>query len=366
MRVLFITKRFYTNRDLIGDRYGRLFHLPIQLGARGHDVRVIALDYRGGRGDDLILERARFESVPFHGFMALRSLRTLEARVESERPDVIIASADTPLGLLGRRLARRAKALFVFDVYDNYGTFASARVPGMTRAFESVVESADLVLVVSRALADLTEARARDLAIVPNGVDPVVFRPIDRATVRSRLGIDPSERVIGYFGSIEAERGIETMIDAVERLNAPDAVGVHRLLMAGHDQLGVTGAAPWIDHRGVVTQSEVAQMINACDVVVLPYLDDDWGRYTFPNKLAEYVACGVPIVATSIPQFADITGSGYQGLCTPGDAHAMSCAIEAQLLSPDAVGISLAPTWAALGEVLEHAIVSVRERRAPK
>ena len=46
MRILFLNKRQYTNRDVLDDAYGRLWEFPTELAARGHDVQALLLSYR--------------------------------------------------------------------------------------------------------------------------------------------------------------------------------------------------------------------------------------------------------------------------------------------------------------------------------
>lgn len=46
MRVVVLTKRQYTNRDVIDDRYGRLWEIPLGLAREGHEVTCVCLSYR--------------------------------------------------------------------------------------------------------------------------------------------------------------------------------------------------------------------------------------------------------------------------------------------------------------------------------
>ena len=46
MRIYLICKRYYTNKDLIKERFGRLYHLPKEWAANGAEVWVNAIDYR--------------------------------------------------------------------------------------------------------------------------------------------------------------------------------------------------------------------------------------------------------------------------------------------------------------------------------
>src|SRR5690606_32445755 len=123
------------------------------------------------------------------------------------QPDVIVASGDCFVGIAGLYLARVAAARFVFDVYDDYSSFGSYRAFAGWDALGHLLERADLVLYASQSLAERHPAGSRWL-LVPNGVDPEVFRPIPMATARKQVGLDDTEtKWVGYFGSMEPDRG---------------------------------------------------------------------------------------------------------------------------------------------------------------
>ncbi|MCU0974490.1 MAG: hypothetical protein MUF80_11140, partial [Burkholderiales bacterium] len=64
MRVFFLAKRYYTNKDLLEDRFGRLFHLPVQLAAQGANVAVTAMDYRNPEPYQMHAEGVSFRTAP--------------------------------------------------------------------------------------------------------------------------------------------------------------------------------------------------------------------------------------------------------------------------------------------------------------
>ena len=47
MRIAFLCKRRYMGKDVILDRYARLYEIPFQLARLGHDVRGFCLSYQG-------------------------------------------------------------------------------------------------------------------------------------------------------------------------------------------------------------------------------------------------------------------------------------------------------------------------------
>lgn len=352
MRFILLTKRRYTNKDLLNDRFGRNFHLPIQLGLRGHGGMVLAADYDGQRDDGFEESNVQFRSFR----LAPRSLRIqVPIRgIRAFKPDVVIANGDVHLGVMGSLIARRLSVPFVYDLYDNYESFASARIPGVRLAHRRTVRKSDLVVCVSPGLYAHVRGISRHAVVVGNGVDPETFYPRDRLASRRRLGISPDEPVLGYVGGISDGRGIDFVLQGV---GAVRAMGTSvRLVLLGVDTSRLDLDEPWIMHLPAVEQRLVPSVISAFDVAVWPYVANSWGRFVHPNKLGEYLACGVPVLATDLPEFRLV--APYPGIAwyKHGDPGDFALALLRQLKAPSEVSLPSALTWRSQGQLLEGAL----------
>lgn len=351
MRILLLCKRRYTNMDLLADRFGRLFHLPLQLARHGFDVEVVALDYRSTAREEMRAEGVRFRTEPAdiaHLPLLYPRLRKL---VREARPDVIIASGDSHIGYLGLRLARGAGARSAFDVYDYYPAFKGNRLPGMRWMFRKAVAGADLVIAAGGRLACELQPLNPCIAVIGNGVDTALFRPIERETARRELGLDPAIPIAGYFGSINPTRG-PLLIEAAALLRAR-GIDLH-LLLAGPVR-GIPLEREWIDYRGQVAQSAIPALINACDVAVIPYLSSPFNDRSSACKIAEYLACGVPVVATDVAGHADYFGDTENALCAP-TPQAMADTIARQIERPSHATLPPGMSWEGLGTTLANAL----------
>ena len=202
------------------------------------------------------------------------------------------------------------------------------------------VMSADLVVVVSRALADqLAEAgvdRARILTN-PNGVDPDRYRPdIDGRGVRTACGWD-REVVVGFIGTFEPWHGAEILARAFVALRTadPGLSAQVRLLMIGDGAtlpsvrriLDERGAAGSTAFTGLVPQERGPEYLAACDILVAPHLPNQDGTPFFgsPTKLFEYMAMGKGIVASDLDQIGEVIEHGRTGwLVQPGSVDALA------------------------------------------
>jgi glycosyltransferase involved in cell wall biosynthesis len=165
--------------------------------------------------------------------------------------------------------------------------------------------------------------------VIPNGVDVQRFRP-DVVPIRG----DRDAFTVGFVGTLKPWHGIGTLVDAFQAFarRHPEA----RLLVVGDgpglDELRVTLAARGLDAvshlTGAVDPAEVPALLTSMTVATAPY-PNETGFYFSPLKLFEYMAAGLPIVASRVGQIATIIEDGASGvLCPAGDAGSLAEAFE--------------------------------------
>ncbi len=101
------------------------------------------------------------------------------------------------------------------------------------------------------------------------------------------------------------------------------------------------------------------RLIGACEVVVIPYHEDKLWSVCNACKIAEYLACGVPIVATRVSDHAEILALAPQGLCKPDDVEDLARAIRQQLRFPQRLAFDRTLAWKDLGERLDERLGSL-------
>ncbi|MCP4627790.1 MAG: group 1 glycosyl transferase, partial [bacterium] len=128
LNVLVLTKRQYTNKDLIDDRFGRIWELPAGLAAKGHRITGLCLSYKKRSEGVFHVDGMIWESINA-GPLKIAGLRRFcrRARQLAQDADVIWASSDSIYGIIGYYLARCLRIPFVFDLLDNYEYFLLAR-----------------------------------------------------------------------------------------------------------------------------------------------------------------------------------------------------------------------------------------------
>jgi glycosyltransferase involved in cell wall biosynthesis len=170
--------------------------------------------------------------------------------------------------------------------------------PAPRRMIQAAAQAADGLITVCEALKtpllELGIAGER-VTVLRNGVDLALFRPEPHDTARAQLGL--TRRTLASVGHLIARKGHHHVIAALPRLADTDLViagdGVEKsALMAQAQSLGV---AERIRFLGAVPQAKLRTLYSAVDALVLASSREGWA-----NVLLEAMACGTPVIASSV------------------------------------------------------------------
>lgn len=212
------------------------------------------------------------------------------------------------------------------------------------QAEQWVLSRASAVLTVSAPLRDYVTSLGiapQRVHVVPNGVDPRLFRPgPPDPEVRARWDLG-GRLVLGYVGGLRAWHGVETLPKLLQRLTP--RYPKLRLVIVGDGplrgelerRLREAGSAQSTVFTGALPHEEIPALIRQFDVALAPYPKLKHLFYFSPLKVFEYMACGVPVVAASLGQVAEVVRHGDTGvLYPPGDLDALSAACHQLLTQP--------------------------------
>jgi glycosyltransferase involved in cell wall biosynthesis len=227
-------------------------------------------------------------------------------------------------------------------------------VHGLSKRFfwRAPFRQARLIVTVTNALRRLLSARGippRAVCVAPDGVDMSLFAgPADKKECRVACGLPPRAALVGYAGRFAVfgqEKGIAVLIRAMSRISAdyPHA----RLLLVGGPASFVPGYYALADRCGLgrrnviyiphVPAHAVPRLLRACDALAIPLpLSDFAAYYTSPLKLFEYMASGVPVIASDLPALREIINEENAFFARPGDDADWAHALSVVLARPDA------------------------------
>lgn len=341
-----------------------MYTLTGQLDAGLDPVAVTALDFPRSIGiddvpDEEIVGGVRYRHLvreqipdkePWDEYLSAYAT-ALAPVVAQEAPDLIHVHS----GHRGTEAALVAMAvgaaLDVPVVYEVRGFFESlwtqdtawaerAEVYERRRAAEAhCLRQAAAVVTLSESMKDDIVARDVDPAhvhVVPNGVDPSAFVPVERdEALTERLGLT-GRFVFGYVSNLDHFReGQELLIDAALELRrrGVDATalvvgdGKRRELLEEHARERQAGDA--VHFTGRIPHDEVSQYYAQLDVFVIPRVDERAARLVTPLKPYEAMALGVPLVVSDLPALQEITGDGDRGeTFVTGDATSLADVLE--------------------------------------
>lgn len=354
MQVLFLAKRHPQQRDLIERPYGRFHFLPTLLAALGHDVRVTLCSHRGLPSIELERDGVHWSSRDIRTLGLPGLLKKLEQEAARFRPDWIVGCSDAWYGWLARHLARRTGSRLLVDAYDNFEAYMPWNLP-VHWMWRRAIRKADRVTAAGPQLAQLLQSHRRTgppVSVLPMAADPE-FIPLDKAACRKALNLPLDATFAGYVGSWSASRGSSLLIDGfrIARAARPDL----ELLLSGRPPSEVLNE-PGVTSTGYLPDTQLPLLINALDVACIVTADTSFGRYSYPAKLCEAMACGVPIVATATAAVRWMLGEQSDHLTPLGQPDAFAERMLAQLESRT-IRYPRPPSWSEVASELESLLV---------
>lgn len=197
------------------------------------------------------------------------------------------------------------------------------------------------VVAVSNPLSAWSRSRgAKSVTVVPNGANTTWFRPAvwkaHRLEIRNsfHLGDLP---VLGFVGSLKAWHGLKVLFDALEIVGKTQELG---LVIVGDGPLlqnlkarsRELPASIRTTFTGAIAQADVPAYLAAMDVAVAPYVGEE-PFYFSPLKVAEYMAAGLPVIASDFESVRVMVGQTGR-LVPPGDPQALAGALSELAADP--------------------------------
>ena len=279
---------------------------------RRGDLRVYAakkVDRRGSFGDALPAEVVGVGGWPswlekYRDLVEVRAARKIARRVISTsrkgwHPDVVI-ERHSLFSDAGWRIHDALQTPWILEVnaplWQERGRFEGLRRPAWAKDWERrVLQSAPIIVTVSSWLVTWLreDLGCKNVHLIPNGVDDIKG---DRDRGRAALGLSPSEKAIGFVGSMKPWHGIESLAGVATAVGA-------RLVLLGR----CTSPPPGAISPGHLPPAQLADAVAALDVGLVPY-PADAPPWFCPLKILTYRAQGVPVVATDIADCRKLIG----------------------------------------------------------
>jgi glycosyltransferase involved in cell wall biosynthesis len=251
------------------------------------------------------------------------------------RPQVVHAH-DAAMLLPGALGARITGAALVYDSHE-----LATGVPYRERAWtwlvsaleRAIVPRCAAVITVSDGIAQRLTERYR-LATTPTVVRNVSALTVaGKGGLRCRLRLGPQAPLVLHQGAPAPDRGCEVLLDAVSRVQDVHLVflgdpepGYGERLAAEITRLGLSDRVTSLPS---VALDELLAYTAEADVGVTLLQDTcENHRLALPNKLFEYIAAGIPVIASALPETQRLVTEYGVGWCvTPDEPAELAAAI---------------------------------------
>ncbi|MGP1352096.1 MAG: glycosyltransferase [Parasphingopyxis sp.] len=285
----------------------------------------------------VIVHRPRFTVIPeiggplAPGAVARSVGPLLRAIRESFAFDVIDAEFFYPDGPAAMRLAKDFAVPFSVKARGADIHYWGSK-PGCAGQVLDAGREAGGLLAVSAALkADMVGLgmAADKIAVHYTGIDKELFRPVDRAAEKARLGI--TGPLIVTVGALIPRKGQRLVIDALRDIS--DATlwcigeGSDRRML--EERISASGLGDRVRMPGNLPHAEVAALLATADVMALPSTSEG-----LANAWVEALACGTPIVISEAGGAAELIDRPEAGEIVAREPAAIAVAIRRILADP--------------------------------
>ncbi|MBD0341556.1 MAG: glycosyltransferase family 4 protein [Microcoleus sp. Co-bin12] len=171
--------------------------------------------------------------------------------------------------------------------------------------------------------------------VIANGLDPEVYKPLNRRLVRESLNLPPNKQLV-LFGAMQGTddrwKGFPLLVPALQSLSKSGWQDKIELLVFGSSQPENPIDVGFKTHYlGRLEDESLAKVYAAADVMVVP------SRYeAFGQTASEALACGTPVVAFDVTGLKDIVDGQQNGyLAKPYETEDLARGIAWVLEDPD-------------------------------
>jgi glycosyltransferase involved in cell wall biosynthesis len=218
------------------------------------------------------------------------------------------------------------ESLLLYQCVDEYSAFSGVKSQAIADLEEQLLRKSDLVLVSAERLRDSKSKVNPKTVLVRHGVDFSHFRKaLDPATVIPEEVRDLPRPIIGFFGLIADWVDVELMAEVAKRFSSGSLV----VLGKTTTDTTVLKQQPNVHLLGRKPYQDLPAYCKAFDVALNPFRINELTLNANPLKVREYLAAGLPVVSTDIPEVTVL------GQCrTARDRENFIIEVEAALKKP--------------------------------
>jgi glycosyltransferase involved in cell wall biosynthesis len=222
-------------------------------------------------------------------------------------------------------------SLVIYHCVDDIAAHERIDTQSFRSAEDRFAARADLVLASAPALAERLGGIAENVLYAPNVADTQLFATaLEPGPVDSALA-ELAHPLIVFTGAVVAAKLDIELLVALARARPDWSFALVGPVGPGDPRTDVSAltSEPNVHLLGGRSYEQLPSVLRAADAGMIPYARNELTNGIFPMKVYEYLAAGLPVVATQLPALADVGD-----VATAADAHGLAELLE-QALATD-------------------------------
>ncbi|WP_022854458.1 glycosyltransferase [Thermodesulfatator atlanticus] len=235
-----------------------------------------------------------YNKGPFRAFNKRAVINAVQEELKRRglsRP-ILVTTVPNACDYIGAFEERRV----VYYCVDDFAEWPGHEKDLVLQMEKELIKKADIFIATSEKLYHKLVRGKKPTFLLPHGLDLKRFWEAKKSKSQSLAQI-PKPRV-GYVGLIDARLNWSFLEFLVAKLKKVSFVFI------GRNEIDLTSFSKFANffHVGPVPYEKVPNVLQELDVLILPYLVNEFTKTINPLKLKEYLASGKPIVAAPLPE----------------------------------------------------------------
>lgn len=231
---------------------------------------------------------------------------------------------------------------FIFKLLGFFTVYEAHRIIIKSKLFFYVVRKVDAIVTNSNGVAhEFKKQGFEHILSFPNGISPKQFDiKLSKSELRAKLNLPLDKKIILYSGHLYGWKGIQTVFESAILLKKQNFIFIFVGGVPGDveewkikfEKEGLN--AIFTGHKSAF---DVPMYLKSADVLLLPNSaqTEESVKYTSPIKLFEYMASGIPIVASRLPSICEILNDNNAILFEADNASSLVSAITESFAHPE-------------------------------
>lgn len=236
-------------------------------------------------------------------------------------PQVIVAN-DLPMLPVAKQVADERGARLVYDSHELYSEqeFSGHEKQRWAEIESKYIGSCNAIITVNQSIATELEQRYGAIGVnVILNAERTTDTPVRTRRFHEIYGLPSDKKVILFQGGLSAGRNLDVLVEAMHQVQNTSVV----LVILGNgllcSRLQAQAKLKYLHERvyfhPAVPQIDLLEYTAAADVGVIPYLATCLNNYfCTPNKLFEFIAAGIPILGSDLPEIRKLVEGQQIGL----------------------------------------------------